>query len=206
MYLNRESVDPLRFMDVSYLSYDTLPGKYRYKFISDLKERFGNKANVSKYQRFVIVGANEMERQKDLLQRYAAPSFQDWDAWVEESIASKVDPSFLMCIGLAETGLGRNLKTGYNVGNIGNTDSGDTSSFDSARDGIYWMGKTLNNRFLGKYKTVDQLSRWGNKTGAVYASSPSNWHNNIIRCMSALKGRFVEDNYAFRVVSSQDLD
>lgn len=111
-----------------------------------------------------------------------------------------------MCIGLAETGLGRSLKTPFNVGNIGNTDSGDTSTFISARDGIYWMGNTLNNKYLGSYKSVSDLSRWGNKSGAIYASSPKNWHENIIRCLSALKGRFVEDDYRFRITPMESVE
>jgi len=61
------------------------------------------------------------------------------------------------------------------------------------------MGTTLNNKYLGNYESVSDLSRWGNKSGAIYASSPKNWHENIIRCLSALKGRFVEDNYRFRI-------
>lgn len=93
----------------------------------------------------------------------------------------------MMCIGLAETTLGNRLKTSYNIGNIGNTDSGSTYSFNSAQEGLYWMTATFNNRFLGKYTKLSELSRWGNPDGAIYASSNSNWHNNTVRCLSALK-------------------
>ncbi|MFZ3232893.1 MAG: hypothetical protein WA194_05175 [Patescibacteria group bacterium] len=61
------------------------------------------------------------------------------------------------------------------------------------------MVKTLNNRYLGSHQGVDELSRWGNKGGAIYASSSSHWHTNVIRCLSALKGRFIEDDYKFRL-------
>lgn len=61
------------------------------------------------------------------------------------------------------------------------------------------MGKTFNNRFLSKYMKLSELSRWGNDEGSIYASSNANWHNNIIKCVSALKGRFVEDGYKFRI-------
>ena len=53
---------------------------------------------------FMLSGTTEVDRQKYLLKT---------------------------CVGLAETGLGRHLKTGYNVGNIGNTDSGDVRTFGS---------------------------------------------------------------------------
>lgn len=67
------------------------------------------------------------------------------------------------------------------------------------------MGKTLNNQFLGKYDRVSDLSRWGNKSGSIYASSSKHWHTNVIRCLSALKGRFVEDDFRFRIESESDL-
>ncbi len=199
LWLDREAVDPLRYLDVTYLRYETLTNKFKYKFIADLRLRYGYMANTSRYDTFVIRGETEIDRQKYLLKHYAAQSFQDWDVWTEEAVGAKVDPSFLMCIGLAESGLGRNLKTPFNVGNIGNTDSGGTTDYVSARDGVYWMGKTLNNKYLGDYQRISDLSRWGNKTGAIYASSPKNWQENVVRCLSSLKGRFVEDGYLFRL-------
>jgi hypothetical protein len=105
----------------------------------------------------------------------------------------------LMCIGLSESGLGRNLKTPYNVWNIGNTDSWGTWDFDNARQGVYWMGKTLNNKFLWHYQEMNKLSRYGNKNGSIYASSPLNWQNNMVRCLTALKQTYIPDNYKFRI-------
>lgn len=61
------------------------------------------------------------------------------------------------------------------------------------------MVATFNNKYLRDYMYVSQLSRWGNSDGAIYASSNFNWHNNNIRCLSALKGRWVEDDYRFRI-------
>jgi murein DD-endopeptidase MepM/ murein hydrolase activator NlpD len=196
---NRESVDPLRFLDTTYLRYETLDAKYRYKYVEDLKARYGRRANIAGYSSFVISGETEIDRQKYLLSQYAVGAFNDWGVWTEESVSGKIDPSFLMCVGLAETGLGKNMKTAYNVGNVGNTDSGGTYDFVSAREGIYWMAKTLNNQYLGKYESMSDLSRWGNKNGSIYASSSKHWHSNIVRCLSALKGRFIEDDYKFRL-------
>ena len=107
--------------------------------------------------------------------------------WVDTALEADIDPSFMMCIGLAETTLGNHLKTAYNIGNIGNTDSGGTYSFNSAQEGLSWMTATFNNKYLGKYTKLSELSRWGNTDGAIYASSNSNWHNNTVRCLSALK-------------------
>jgi len=104
-----------------------------------------------------------------------------------------------MCIWLAESSLWRSLKTSYNVWNIWNVDSWWTWSFESPRDWIYWMWKTLNNRYLWGYNEIKDLSRYGNKTGAIYASSSDNWHNNIIKCMSFIKWRYIPDDYNFRL-------
>lgn len=199
LHRSRETLDPLRFLDLSHLRYESLDKKYSYKYVEDLKARYGKRANLSNYETFRIVGADETERQKNLLANYAVGDFKKWELWTEEGVEGKVDPSFLMCVGLAETGLGKNLKTAYNVGNIGNTDSGGTYDFASAREGVYWMTKTLNNKYLGKHQGIDDLSRWGNKDGAIYASSSKHWHTNVVRCLSALKGRFIEDDYRFRL-------
>ena len=197
-WIDRKTVDPLRYLDLTELNFDQLPAKYNYKYIDDMRARYGPHANVEKYQRFIISGDTEIDRQQFLLAHYAAPDFQNWNMWVEESIAGKVDPSFTMCLGLAETSLGNHLKSAYNIGNVGNDDSGNVYEFDSPRTGVYWIIKTLNNAFLKKYRSIDQLSRYGNKDGSIYASSERNWHNNVVRCLSALKGRFVEDDFRFR--------
>lgn len=102
---NRETVDPLRYLDLTYLRFESLTNKYKYKFIEDLKLRYGYMANTTKYDSFVLRGSTEIERQKYLLERYAYGTFDDWNAWTEEAVSAKLDPSFLMCIGLAETGL-----------------------------------------------------------------------------------------------------
>jgi murein DD-endopeptidase MepM/ murein hydrolase activator NlpD len=200
VWKNKEPVDPLRYMDISGIDYENMPTRYQDKFITDFIEGYGSGADTSKYERkFIIRGETEKERQEFLLKTYATPDFQSWDMWVDTALEWGIDPSFMMCIGLAETTLGNRLKTAYNIGNIGNTDSGGTYSFTSPQEWVSWMTATFNNRFLGKYTKLSELSRWGNPDGAIYASSNSNWHNNTVRCLSALKWRFVEDDFEFRV-------
>lgn len=203
MIKDKDFVDPLNYMDLTKLGIGKLPdSKYMYKYAADFKNVYWyNLSNYSEYakSRFVLNGGSEIERQKDLLAKYAWNAFNNWNIWVEEALDSNLDPSFVMCIWLAETGLGRHLKTGYNVWNVGNTDSGATKTFAWPRDGIAWMTKTLNNKYLGRYNAISQLSRYGNNSGPIYASSPINWHNNIIRCMSALKWKSIQDDYNFRL-------
>ncbi|MCH2188961.1 peptidoglycan DD-metalloendopeptidase family protein [Candidatus Gracilibacteria bacterium] len=215
VFQNKEFVDPLNFLDTSYISFNSLPERYQFKFYTDFKLRKGyeySRAETNTGGRtFRIEGETETERQQNFIQTYAAPAFRNWDMWVEESLDGNVDPTFVMCLGLAESGLGRNLKTPYNVGNVGNTDSGAVKAYPNARSGVYWVVRTLNNRFLGQYDTIDKLSCYGNTRAKlcdsnnpvghyVYASSPDSWHSNVTKCMSHIKGRFVPDNYEFRLL------
>ncbi len=193
-------LDPLRVLSLNQIEYPSLPSRYQEKFLGDMVESFWTGRDLSAYEvKFTLKGNTEEDRQKYLLSTYASQEYKDWNMWVNSALEYHVDPSFLMCVGLAETTLGNHMKTDYNIGNIGNTDSGDTYSFTTAQEGVDWMGKTLNNRFLIQYTHVSDLSRWGNGDGPIYASSSANWHNNIIRCLSAMKWRFVEDDYTFRI-------
>ncbi len=202
VWKDRESIDPLRVLNTSILDYSNLPSRYQDKFIADIIERVGSGVDISEYdRRFIIKWETEEARQKYLLRTYATRDFQNWDIWTDTALDARIDPSFIMCVGLAETTLGNYLKTPYNIGNVGNTDSGDTTSFSSPKEGIAWMASTFNNRYLSQYNYVSELSRWWNSEGVIYASSNANWHNNIIRCISSLKWRFVEDKYNFRIKS-----
>lgn len=205
VYDNEEYSDPLEYLDISYLSYSSVPDRYSFKYFSDFKARkwyeYEQKKQTGGRKAFRIEGDTEVERQKFLLNTYAVWAFRAWDPWIEESVAEWIDPTFVMCIWLAETTLWKYLKTPYNIWNVGNTDSGSTYSFSSARQWIHWMAITFNNRFLSRYDSIDQLSRYGNKDPSlpIYASSDFNWHNNIIKCMSHVKWEYVPDDYKFRL-------
>lgn len=204
VYENEQYDDPLEYLDTSYIAYNKLPEKYNYKYLSDFKirkwyEYTGRK--TSWWNIFKIEWENEVERQKYLLDTYAIGDFRNWDIWIEESVSENIDPTFVMCIGLAETTLWKYLKTPYNIWNVWNTDSWSTYSFSSAREGVHWMAITFNNKYLSQYSEIDELSRYGNKDESkpIYASSDFNWHNNIIKCMSHVKGHYIPDNYKFRL-------
>lgn len=65
--------------------------------------------------KFILIGNNESERQLYLLSKYATPDFQDLKIWKSTALVNKIDPSFMMCVGLAESTLGQHLKTQYNI-------------------------------------------------------------------------------------------
>lgn len=199
---DKQYKDPLAYMDLTVLGLSNLPHeKYVYKYQEDFEAKEWYFDDLSKFSKkiFTLQWDDEIARQKYLISTYAAPDFRNWSIWVEEATEWKIDPSFLMCVWLAETGLGNNLKTRYNIWNIWNTDSWATSEFRWPRDGIYRMVKTLNNQYLGDYTKLEELSRYGNKAGKIYASSSDNWHNNIIKCISALKKQHIPDDYNFRI-------
>ncbi len=54
LYHDRQSVDPLRHLDLTYLDFNALKAKYRYKFVEDFKKRYKHRANLAKYNTFYI--------------------------------------------------------------------------------------------------------------------------------------------------------
>lgn len=196
-------VDPLEYMDLAILEVNNIPKvqKYMYKYLRDYKIK--NNADftwdLNYSNEFKLDGETEIDRQKSLLNNFAVWWFNNWDMWVEEAVTAKIDPSFLMCIWMSETALGKNLKTPFNVWNVWNVDSGWTQEFDSPRTWVYVVAKALNNKILWKYDKISQLTRYWNTNGQIYASSSYNWHNNMLRCLTALKKEYVSDDYSFRM-------
>ena len=202
LYENGTQIDPLEKIDISNLASSLVPARYGWKYIDDLIKN-QNIPSVPALKKqigfFHLDGENEAERQQSLLDKYASSDFWDRDVWVDESIAESIDPTFVLCVGLAESTLGKNLTTDGNIGNVGNTDSGARRDYDGPRAGIRAISAVVNNRYLGKYTTIDQLSGWWNPIGPIYASSQTNWHENIVKCMSAIKGKYVGNKAAFRL-------
>ena len=194
-------IDPLDTLNLSYLKFNNLAEKYVYKYYKDFKERLWYEY-LEKWDRkkvFKLSWLTEVERQKSLINNYAIWQFNNYKMWINESLDWNIDPTFVMCIWLAESWLWKYLKTPYNVWNVWNTDSWSTYEFWSAREWIYSIVSTLNNKYLWKYNEIRKLSRYWNKKWEIYASSPDHWHNNIIKCMSNIKWVYVPDNYNFRL-------
>jgi len=60
-----------------------------------------------------------------------------------------IDPDLLVCIAFADSGLGNDLTTDYNYGNVGNNDRGDRVAYDNVTDGVAAIAEVLNNQYLG---------------------------------------------------------
>ena len=211
VFKDKHYIDPLTVLDLSYIQFTRLPEKYQFKFYSDFKKRrwyeFKNKTTNTRV--FKLKWDTEIERQKYLINTYATTAFDDWQMWVDESLEWNIDPSFVMCIWLAETTLGVNLASPYNVWNVWNNDRWDRKHLKNARSWIYLIVSTLNNKYFSRYSHVDEMS-WAwrriselpsckEKWTYCYATDTKNWHKNIIKCMSHLKWTYVPDDYNFRL-------
>lgn len=123
---------------------------------------------------------------------------------VEESRAGRIDPDFVLAVGYAETNLGANgvrqRGSEYNLWSVASYDSTNTTVHpNNFRNAIRLTVATLNNEYLGGYRYVWQLSGYRNKTGKVYATSPTgNWERNVVATLSRIKGRPIDHNYNFR--------
>ena len=129
--------------------------------------------------------------------------------WIDEALDWNVDPSLIMCIWLAESWLGKNLTTAYNIWNVWNNDRWDRKWFDNARQWVYSIIYTLNGKYLWKYNSLAELSWawrkevWLQKCWVwwpCYATDEDHWHNNVKRCLTHLKWVYVPDDYNFRLI------
>ena len=139
---------------------------------------------------------DRIERMKEMLRAYDKEYLFDTFYWWGKMFW--VYPELAICIAKADTTLWRHTKSANNLGNVGNNDRGNTVAFDSEYKAIKAIYQTLNNQYLGNYQYVADLSRKFNKDGKVYATSPDNWHNNVVNCMSVIRWETVSDYFAFR--------
>lgn len=148
-------------------------------------------------QRYIELTSTGREaRMKELLSHYdKAPEYE-----VRKVVGRihRVYPEVLICIAYADSSLGNFLKTKNNIGNVGNNDRWDRVSYVTIEQWVNEIGKTLNNRNLSYINTIDKLSRYWNKDGMIYASSPENHFINVANCISMIRNKKVPDNFSFR--------
>lgn len=143
------------------------------------------------------------------LQNNASDALKDKSSVFEEiGLAYGVDPDLMVCIAFADSGLGKQLRTDYNYGNVGNTSS-SSKSFNTVYGGIEAMAQALTNSYLGSYTMIGELSNGGRTAlglpacgvdGAYcYATSISNHNTNVISCMEDIKQIDIDETYNFRL-------
>lgn len=190
---NGEAVDPYSIMDISiFENKELLPQEYRMKYLQD---HFSRDVDLSKAK---VVPWDTIEERRDaFLQKYASGPYRDASLWYDGSKYTGIDPIFGMCIWFAETSY-KHFKTKNNIWNVGNDDSGNTVEYESPLSGVKALYNVLNNQYLWGYYTINELSRFGNTDGYIYASSPYNRQKNIMNCMTTIYGYPVPEDYPFR--------
>ena len=195
LFKDGTAIDPLTVLDLSVVmdKDKVLPEEYKLKYFNDQYERPIDITKVS-----VLKGGTAEERTQRFLNSYAVGSYRNVDFWDQVVAGTNIDRDMVICIGFAESSLGKFLSTNNNIGNVGNNDRGDRIAYNNPFNGARLIALTLNNQYLGDYHTIKQLSRYGNEDGKIYASSPINWQSNVQKCLSKIKGFYVPEDYPFR--------
>ena len=199
IFRNGVTIDPLQFFDLSAVTSKALiPSEYQAKY--DIDWRLRNSAIDLSTVTFVN-GDTIEDKRRNFLSQYAAAPYNDITMWEQAAEWTNIDIDLGMCIGYAETSLGRNFASVNNIWNVGNNDRGDRVNKASPLVGARAIYETLNNQYLDRYFTIFELSGFGNKDGSIYASSEYNRQKNVSRCLSTIKWYIVPEDYPFRTYS-----
>lgn len=192
---NWEYIDPLTTLDLSiFRSKGQLISTYSFKYI---KDKFSRNIDLSDIE--YMAWNNLYERRVKFLTTYWAWPFKDIALWEDASKWKNVDIDLAICIWFAETWLGHNMTSDWNIGNVWNNDRWNRKAFPDAYRGARSIFNALTNEYLWKHTTIDQLSRYWNATGSIYASSSENWQKNVVKCLTKIKWYRVPENYSFRI-------
>lgn len=134
-----------------------------------------------------IVATEEHERFKELASAYWLDAGTIWNVenhyWIKEWV--------ILCITVAETSWGNRWAWGKNIWSVWSNDRWDRPTYALMEAGLEDIGKTLNNRYLGKIQTLGCLSNGGScqswdDNWKRYATSTSNWEKNMVWCLSTI--------------------
>ena len=195
------ALDPFDILDASIVKdKSVLPNGYQIKYLRDKYARAIDITNLK-----LMTWATLLQREMQFLETYGVGIYKQVPFWNDAVQWTNIDRDVVICIAFAESTLGRYLSTAGNIGNVGNNDRGDRIPFTSAYVGARAIPVTLNNVYLGEYHTINQLSRYGNKDGKIYASSPINWQTNVLKCLSQIKWYYVPEDFPFRTGPNPNL-
>lgn len=203
VYKDWVAVDPLTILDLSVVTdwQNVLPDDYRIKYLNDQLVR---PIDVSELK--LIEWKTVDERAQKLLNGYWVGVYKELNFWNSVVEWTNIDRDVVICIWVAESTLWQYLTTSNNIWNVWNNDRGDRVAYDTPYAWARLIPLTLNNQHLGKYHTINQLSRYGNPDWKIYASSPINWQTNVMKCLSKIKGYTVPEDFPFRTWPNPNLD
>lgn len=188
------ATDPFNFLDASIVKdKDALPDGYQIKY---LRDKYARPIDITDLE--IMSGSSLLEREDQFLSKYGVWIYREV-AFREDAVAgTNIDKDVVICIAVAESSLWKYLATSNNIGNVWNNDRWDRVPFYSALVWARSIAQTLNNAFLWDYHTIKQLSRYGNKDGKIYASSPINRQTNVLKCLSQIKWYYIPEDFPFR--------
>lgn len=136
------------------------------------------------------------DRSKELLSIYWR---ENYDTWNKIAKFHKITTPMLICIAKADSNLWMALKTTNNIGNVGNNDRGNTAYYAVIESWIEAIAKTLNNTYLWKKLTVNELTPyWCPTCKKNYATSRENRAINVQNCLTNLYETTIYWTYKFR--------
>ena len=196
------AMDPFEILDASIVrNKEALPDGYQIKYLRDKYIRPIDITNLE-----LMTWDTLVKRENQFLIRYGVGTYKQV-AFREDVVkGTNIDKDMVICIAFAESTLGHYLSTSNNIGNVGNNDRWDRVPFTSAYIGARAIPVTLNNSALGAYHTINQLSRYGNKDGMIYASSTINRQTNVLKCLSQIKWYYIPEDFPFRTWPNPNID
>jgi murein DD-endopeptidase MepM/ murein hydrolase activator NlpD len=192
VFLNASPKDPFEALDLSLFTKEQLPDVRHQKRLDD---RYAREASLDSMPK--ATWKTVAERADNFLRRYASWPFSDSALRYDAAEWQWIDPLLWICVGFAETSF-KSFKTDNNIWNVWNNDRGDTVTYVTPIQWARALYGVLNNKYLWGYYTLNELSRFGNSDGFIYASSPYNRQRNIMRCMSAIYGYPIAEDFPFR--------
>lgn len=200
VYKNWQLIDPLSVLDLSvYKEKSSLPEKRHLKY---LKDKLTRKIDLD-WLNYFPENTTHKQRQELFLRR-AAPGFNNLTWWTLMWEKMWIDPDFAICVGYAESWLWHNISSLNNVWNVWNNDRWDRVDKKTPQDGINSIYYALNNEYLSKHHTIDQLSRWWNKDSHIFSSSTYNWQKNVTKCLSIIKWHPIDEYFPFRDIPVEE--
>lgn len=194
VFKNGIALDPFDLLDASQIQDKfVLPEWYHIKY---LRDKYARPIDITTLS--VMEGNSNDERAYQFLKLYGVGIYKHLQFREDATKNTNIDRDVVICIAFAESTLGKYLSTENNIGNVGNDDSGNRVAMWWALAGARAIALTLNNKHLGHYHTINQLSRYGNPDGKIYASSPINWQTNVLKCLSQIKWFYIPEDYPFR--------
>lgn len=191
-----QAVNPLSVMDLSVIqNRNAIPLEYEIKYLTDKAARKIDLTDVK-----IMEGNTLNDRRQQYLDTYGYGPFASLTLWQDAAAGHAVDLDMGICIATAESGMWRNLSSAWNVGNVGNNDRWDRIDLWSALEWASLIFYALENEYLWWYPTLFNLSGYGNKSWSIYASSEFNWQNNIMKCLTAIKGYQVPEEFPIRLM------